>query len=131
MREFQGPNPGLKVTLFNSTAVPWMQWDTQCLPDDWAFTVRMDVPWQPGALEDSGWSAELSAASYPAGVAVLYPPCARLELLQLHTSWRKGQAQGSPDAQLHGDSLSRHEEGDDLTSSLAPAIPWAPCRTAQ
>ena len=91
-------------------------------PDDWAFTVRMDVPWQSGALEDSGWSAELSAASCPAGVAVLYPPCARLELLQLHTPWRKGQAQGSPDAQLHGDSLPRHEEGDDLTN--LERAPW-------
>ena len=45
---------------------------------------------------------------------MFYQACSRLELMQLYTPWREGEAQGSSDIQLHRNSLPRHEKGEQL-----------------
>lgn len=61
---------------------------------------------------------DLTRSKCHAGSAMLYQACSRLELMQLYTSWREGEAQRSSDIQLHRNSLPRHEKGEQLVQNF-------------
>ena len=68
----------------------------------------------PEGTNSSSESGGLTLATWYAGLALLHKARPRLELVQLYTSWGKGEAQRSPDAQLHGYCLPGHEKGEVL-----------------